>query len=159
MDGPGLSRRRLLERLTWALLLFWSGALATVAALPFFSPVLRRQKEAAKRLLLGPPALADGPDPQAADVVVLRRSGWYRERRVVRVFVLPERGGEIAALSARCTHLGCRVAWNGVERRFECPCHGGRFDPEGNVIGGPPPSPLLRLPVVKENEVLWIEWS
>ncbi|MEU6378920.1 FAD-dependent oxidoreductase [Streptomyces sp. NPDC046909] len=52
--------------------------------------------------------------------------------------------GQLHAVSARCTHLGCLVAFNRPERAWECPCHGSRFDTEGNVVQGPATRPLER---------------
>lgn len=46
------------------------------------------------------------------------------------------------AFSLVCTHLGCIVHWNSARREFECPCHAAKFDADGRVIAGPPPSPL-----------------
>jgi Rieske Fe-S protein len=45
--------------------------------------------------------------------------------------------GGLHAVSATCTHLGCRVRFNTAERSWDCPCHGSRFDVDGDVIQGP----------------------
>jgi Rieske Fe-S protein len=46
------------------------------------------------------------------------------------------------ALSSRCMHLGCPVRWTPAAARFICPCHGGVYDFQGKVSGGPPVRPL-----------------
>jgi glycine/D-amino acid oxidase-like deaminating enzyme/nitrite reductase/ring-hydroxylating ferredoxin subunit len=50
--------------------------------------------------------------------------------------------GTVHTVSTRCTHLGCRVAWNRAERSWDCPCHGSRFAPDGAVLQGPAVQPL-----------------
>ena len=45
--------------------------------------------------------------------------------------------GEVHLCSAKCTHLYCVVDWNSTEKTWDCPCHGSRFDPYGNVLNGP----------------------
>jgi len=67
--------------------------------------------------------------------VVVRRDG-----KPVAVF--RDEDGVAHELSAVCTHLGCIVHWNDVERSWDCPCHGSRFAPDGEVINGPAPTPL-----------------
>jgi len=52
--------------------------------------------------------------------------------------------GELFAVSAVCTHVGCKVHWNSVETSWDCPCHGSRFRPDGTVIEGPAIQPLKR---------------
>jgi len=48
--------------------------------------------------------------------------------------------GELKAYRQTCTHLGCAVG--AADTGFACPCHGSRFDQDGNVTGGPAPRPL-----------------
>ena len=49
------------------------------------------------------------------------------------------------AISTRCAHLGCPVRYIQASQRFVCPCHGGVYDFEGTVEGGPPVRPLDRF--------------
>jgi glycine/D-amino acid oxidase-like deaminating enzyme/nitrite reductase/ring-hydroxylating ferredoxin subunit len=50
--------------------------------------------------------------------------------------------GKLTMVSAVCTHMGCLVRWNQVEQTWDCPCHGSRFSPEGELIAGPAETPL-----------------
>ncbi|MFJ8106080.1 FAD-dependent oxidoreductase [Streptomyces sp. NPDC096132] len=59
-----------------------------------------------------------------------------------RCAVHRDEDGKLHVLSARCTHLGCLVAFNRAERAWECPCHGSRFDVHGGVVQGPANDPL-----------------
>lgn len=54
-----------------------------------------------------------------------------------RIAVYRDPLGRTHRLHAACPHLGCAVAWNDVERTWDCPCHGSRFTPHGRVIVGP----------------------
>jgi glycine/D-amino acid oxidase-like deaminating enzyme/nitrite reductase/ring-hydroxylating ferredoxin subunit len=60
--------------------------------------------------------------------------------------VYREETGALRVCSAVCTHLGCLVQWNNAERTWDCPCHGSRFDPSGEVINGPAVRGLERKP-------------
>jgi glycine/D-amino acid oxidase-like deaminating enzyme/nitrite reductase/ring-hydroxylating ferredoxin subunit len=55
--------------------------------------------------------------------------------------------GVLVAVSPTCTHLGCRVNWNRAERSWDCPCHGSRFSPAGDVLQGPAVHRLERKPI------------
>jgi menaquinol-cytochrome c reductase iron-sulfur subunit len=49
------------------------------------------------------------------------------------------------AVSTRCAHLGCPVRYIQASEKFVCPCHGGIYDFQGKVAGGPPVRPLDRF--------------
>jgi nitrite reductase/ring-hydroxylating ferredoxin subunit len=79
------------------------------------------------------PASGDADEGQVVDVGG-RAAGLYRD------------GGELRAVSAVCTHMGCHVGWNPVDRTWDCPCHGSRFSADGGVIHGPATEPLHAVP-------------
>lgn len=58
---------------------------------------------------------------------------------------LEEDENGFVAISTRCAHLGCPVRFVKAAANFICPCHGGVYDFEGKVIGGPPVRPLDRF--------------
>lgn len=37
----------------------------------------------------------------------------------------------------RCPHMGCALKWNKIEHTWDCPCHGSRFDKNGQLIDNP----------------------
>jgi len=75
--------------------------------------------------------------------------------RKERSFIL--RTGEgFLAISGVCPHLHCIVNWNEMQKKFECPCHGAKFNEFGEVLEGPPPRPLdlYRLQIAAGNLVV-----
>jgi glycine/D-amino acid oxidase-like deaminating enzyme/nitrite reductase/ring-hydroxylating ferredoxin subunit len=59
-----------------------------------------------------------------------------------RLAVSRDEQGAYHALSPACTHMGCYVQWNQGEASWDCPCHGSRFDQDGEVLEGPAVRPL-----------------
>lgn len=55
-----------------------------------------------------------------------RRYGVYRDRQ-----------GIVHRISVKCPHLGCELVWNAEEKTWDCPCHGSRFDYDGNLVDNP----------------------
>lgn len=78
----------------------------------------------------------------------------HLEKTIVSfVFIKKDEKG-LTALSPMCTHLGCLVRWNNIQKEFVCVCHGGKFDMDGNAIAGPPQKPLERLPIdIRDGKV------
>ena len=63
-----------------------------------------------------------------------------------RLFVV-NTGTVLYALSQKCPHLGCRVPFCESSGRFECPCHGSKYDIGGEWIEGPAPRGMDRYPL------------
>lgn len=61
--------------------------------------------------------------------------------------------GEFAAYSSICTHAGCQVQFDPNTQHIACPCHGAVFDPynSAQVLAGPAPAPLQRVPIVYDQ--------
>lgn len=53
--------------------------------------------------------------------------------------------GHLELMSAACPHLGGVVSWNHVEKSWDCPCHGSRFDCHGKVLEGPATKDLEKI--------------
>jgi glycine/D-amino acid oxidase-like deaminating enzyme/nitrite reductase/ring-hydroxylating ferredoxin subunit len=69
-----------------------------------------------------------------------QKAGAYRDER-----------GLLHLVSAHCTHMGCHVRWNNVEKTWDCPCHGSRFSVTGAVLNGPANFPLEKMDEEPEN--------
>lgn len=53
--------------------------------------------------------------------------------------------GELLALAPTCTHMGCHVTWNNMEKTWDCPCHGARYGIDGTVLTGPADKDLEKI--------------
>ena len=54
-----------------------------------------------------------------------------------KVGIYKRQDGEIFAVKPYCGHLGCLISWNNLEKTWDCPCHGSRYDYMGNIITEP----------------------
>lgn len=98
---------------------------------------IRENLEVAKELVTGhvqrltAPAVAIAPGEGRLVTVDGHHVAAYRD---------PD--GQLRAVSAVCTHMGCTVKWNPAETTWDCPCHGSRFTTDGEPIEGPAVRPL-----------------
>jgi cytochrome b6-f complex iron-sulfur subunit len=73
------------------------------------------------------------------------------------VIVIHTPDGDYVALSATCTHLGCILFWEPQRQVIACPCHEAYFNTKGDVISGPPPSPLDEYRVQVDGDQIYVE--
>jgi len=84
--------------------------------------------------------------PEAESVREIKRGqGMVVGSRGKKRAVFRDRNGDLHQLSPVCTHLGCLVRWNPAESTWDCPCHGSRFKPTGEVIAGPAEEALASI--------------
>lgn len=73
---------------------------------------------------------AGADDLQPGEGAVIETSGKKRA-------VYKDEDGKLHSWSPYCTHLGCLLTWNNLERTWDCSCHGSRFERDGRVLHGP----------------------
>ncbi|MGE3342954.1 MAG: ubiquinol-cytochrome c reductase iron-sulfur subunit [Vicinamibacterales bacterium] len=153
MSESSEPRRAFLTRVVFAGAGMVGAAIAGLAgavATPRVREAARRWRPAASMFDLTPNG------PFVATLAERHADGWHETRKESVVFI-DKVGEDYVALSATCTHLGCRVAWDAAESHYKCPCHGGVFSREGAVVSGPPPEGLRRVPVRLNPETANLE--
>jgi Rieske Fe-S protein len=73
------------------------------------------------------------------------------------LLLAPATGGDFKVVTAHCTHRGCVVAWNGADNQWQCPCHGSKFTPDGQVANGPAEKPLGTPPARVDGDTLVVD--
>ena len=132
-DSGELSRRGFGRRALAAASALFGALLSIPAVATLIDPILRGRAAAWRDA--GPAAALKAGAPRRVAFEVA--AGWEQAKMV---FYLVKQDDEILALSARCTHAGCRVKPEGGE--FACPCHGGAFALDGTPLRGPVKLPL-----------------
>jgi len=65
-------------------------------------------------------------------------------------------GGQVRALSAICTHMGCHLNWSAGHDRFECLCHASAFNRQGQVVAGGPWASLPPIIARVEGDRIYV---
>ncbi len=148
----GVTRRQWLARFFWA-----AGSLVGISlSLPvigyFLGPILKAGRQTDVKL----GRVEDFPIgiPQRVEVTLFRVNGWVTEEARQIAWVLRKNDG-LVVFDPHCTHLGCAYHWSEDVKQFQCPCHDGRFNIDGCVIGGPPPRPLDVYPHQVRDGILY----
>ena len=113
------------------------GLFATITALPVIASAL---------VYLTPPVSTkanEGPVEVGDEAELPVGTGRVYPFKDTKVLIVRTED-KLVALSAICTHAGCICEWQADKKQVFCPCHGGVFDLEGNVVAGPPPRPLAK---------------
>jgi cytochrome b6-f complex iron-sulfur subunit len=141
-DKKAISRRGLI---TYAWIVAAAVVVGELIAGTFAFLWPRRKRGQSEKIFVG----GKVSDYKVGEVVTFRRE---------RTFVVRLEGGFLA-MSSICTHLHCIVSWNEMNKEFECPCHGGKFNLDGEVLAGPPPRPLdlHKVEIAKGNLVVDLE--
>lgn len=149
--SENIDRRRALSILASFIAGVWSAGAAVVAGAFVTSPL--RDRRAVTELSIGKSVLY-GDEFSLVQLDLPIEDGWHKRVEHLHMYARSIEGGDPIVISATCTHLGCTVKWNSDTTEFECPCHGGRFSERGNVLSGPPPAPLKRVPSqVRDGEI------
>lgn len=98
----------------------------------------------------------DLPEMLVGEVQAMRANGWLTPKFNGNRIMATERDGEIVIFSLVCRHKACTVKWKDDQDRFECPCHEGMYNAQGEVISGPPPGNLRRYKHEVRGHDLWV---
>jgi len=147
-----VTRRQWLARFFWATTSLVGVGMSLPVVGYFLGPILRAGQPTDVKL----GKVDDFPIgvPQRVEVTLFRVSGWVTEKTRQIAWVLRKNDG-IVVFDPHCTHLGCAYHWSDDVKQFQCPCHDGRFDINGCVIGGPPPRPLDTYASEVRDDVLY----
>ncbi|MFH1382902.1 MAG: ubiquinol-cytochrome c reductase iron-sulfur subunit [Chloroflexota bacterium] len=150
--GNEITRRTFLGRIIGII----SGVIAAAVATPlvgyFLSPMWKKDTPTLTAIA-GVSEIPIG-EPTYVTYEERVRQGWYTTTLSKGAWVVNKDGNEFVLFDPRCTHLNCPYYWDKANNRFQCPCHDGRFDINGNVIGGPPPRPLDKIPFHIDNGII-----
>ncbi|SDD57256.1 ubiquinol-cytochrome c reductase iron-sulfur subunit [Sporomusa acidovorans] len=152
--GKVLSRRKFFANGIMAVIGVFAAGLGIPLAGFAISPITKKGEETWISIA-DVDQLKDGEPLQVA-YSYTRKDGWRTVEANKTAFILRKADGTPIVLSNICTHLGCAVAWDAPAKQFVCPCHGGAFDAEGKVTGGPPPKPLPQLVAKVEQNKIYV---
>lgn len=68
---------------------------------------------------------------------IKKDTGKIVEIEGLKVGIYIDLSGKIFTIKPTCSHLGCTLSWNNVDKTWDCPCHGSRFDYTGKNIYDP----------------------
>ena len=79
--------------------------------------------------------------------VIKNNTGAVLEYENEKLGVYRDENGKLFAVKPICTHLGCLLSWNNLDKTWDCPCHGSRFDYTGKSLYAPGVKDLDRFEI------------
>jgi cytochrome b6-f complex iron-sulfur subunit len=140
-EKPKLSRHDFIKR-TWKILGVIAGVEVAALSINLLSP---KKDDDSKKKILDAGSVNDFPNNS---VTPFRQGQFYLVRR--------DDGGFLA-VSIKCSHLGCSIAWNESENKFICPCHSSSFDINGEVLHPPAPRALDIYEISIDNGIIRVQ--
>jgi menaquinol-cytochrome c reductase iron-sulfur subunit len=140
-----VSRRRFLGRLSLAL----GGLAAAVVSVPILAYLLSPLINPAKNVWRSVGTVGQFQVGDTVQVSFQEPSplAWAGQTALTAAWLRRSTPQDFTAFAVNCTHLGCPVNWRPDAKLFLCPCHGGVYNADGSVAGGPPPHALIRYQV------------
>jgi Rieske Fe-S protein len=78
-------------------------------------------------------------------------TGHVLEYNGEKLGIYKNQNGEIFAVKPICTHLGCLLSFNNLDKTWDCPCHGSRFDYTGKNLYNPGIKDLEKIKINKDG--------
>lgn len=75
--------------------------------------------------------------PESEQASLKNEEGKIIEIEGEKVGAYKDKEGRIYTIVPKCAHLGCELSWNNLEKTWDCPCHGSRYDYTGKMLYGP----------------------
>ena len=136
-----------------------AGGAVVLAAIPLVSTVVipSLKKGVGKWVDFGKTDKLTPDDFSMLSYEFIVKDGWIDLPQRGFVWAKTDAQQGVKVFSSTCSHLACNVIWSKDTRMFECPCHTGRFNPDGQPVAGPPKKPLLLLPHKAEEGKLLVQ--
>lgn len=151
---PEGSRRRFFQWVTRGVMAVIGVALAVPLVSYVVAPALKRREKT--WVDVGGADEVPVGEPAQLEYIATIRDGYVETKTHKAIWAIKQPDGQMTAYSPMCTHLGCGYTWDRGEKHFKCPCHGSVFDTSGQVLAGPAPRSLDRLPSKVENGRLFV---
>ncbi len=156
-DTPQITRRNFFKILSGV----FAGFIAFSLSVPMIETLVGTISNKKSRSYSKVTSLNSIPEnePVEPSFVLTEEDAFIKSTKAQEVWVIKKSNSNVTIFSPICPHLGCRYQWNSDRKLFICPCHHSVFNIDGNVVSGPSPRPLDRLPKKIENNYLYVIWE